>query len=486
MEPRGGRIQSEMEGVELGDPRRNRRAELVLERLMKHPGLSLPKAFPEDAELEGTYRLLGNEDVGPQALLAPHLRRTVERAAGCTGQLLVAIHDTSEMSFGGEYFREGMGILPNGGQGFMAHVCLLAAYDGELKDPLGVVNVEALFRDEPKKAKRSGYAISQGDDSEGLRWGRAIEAVEEVMGTGNVVNVCDREADAYLLQAQMQAAEASYVIRSKHDRRTADDGIKLWDASRAQEEIRMRRTVHMKARHSGELKQQSTSGARALKGSQHRRTPAGKKAHPPRFEREAELHVTASQHLLRKPDVEGRPCAENLPVNVVRVYEPNPPTGMHPVEWLLLTNLPIDRVKDIERVVDAYRARWLIEELFRALKTGCSFEKLQLEGRRSLHNALALYVSVAWKLLRLRALARLERETPAVAILTPLQLLLLSRLVPKAKLSQKATARDALLAVAALGGHIKNNGDPGWQVIGRGFDDLLHAEVGFRLATAAP
>ena len=38
------------------------------------------------------------------------------------------------------------------------------------------------------------------------------------------------------------------------------------------------------------------------------------------------------------------------------------------------------------------------------------------------------------------------------------------------------------LGFAALGGHIKNNGDPGWIVLGRGFTRLAEAEVVWQLA----
>jgi len=48
------------------------------------------------------------------------------------------------------------------------------------------------------------------------------------------------------------------------------------------------------------------------------------------------------------------------------------------------------------------------------------------------------------------------------------------------------TGRDALLAVVKLGGHIRNNGEPGWLVLGRGYDERLTREVGFRLASAQP
>jgi hypothetical protein len=40
--------------------------------------------------------------------------------------------------------------------------------------------------------------------------------------------------------------------------------------------------------------------------------------------------------------------------------------------------------------------------------------------------------------------------------------------------------RQAMLAVAQLGGHIKNNGDPGWLVLGRGYEELLVLEEGAR------
>ncbi len=43
-----------------------------------------------------------------------------------------------------------------------------------------------------------------------------------------------------------------------------------------------------------------------------------------------------------------------------------------------------------------------------------------------------------------------------------------------------ATASDVLAAIAELGGHVKNNGPPGWQVIGRGYDALLLLELGWR------
>ncbi len=162
--------------------------------------------------------------------------------------------------------------------------------------------------------------------------------------------------------------------------------------------------------------------------------------------------------------------------------EIDPPTDEEPVEWLLITTEPIDSEDNVLKVVDCYRGRWRIEELFKALKTGCAFEKRQLESRQTLLNALAIFVPIAWNLLRLRTAARSQESTPARLILDPDQIAVL-RKASDAPLPTALTARDAMLAIARLGGHLRSNGDPGWAVLGRGYQDLLMMVAGYRLAT---
>jgi len=156
-----------------------------------------------------------------------------------------------------------------------------------------------------------------------------------------------------------------------------------------------------------------------------------------------------------------------------------PPRGEPAVEWFLLTDLPIDSDQQIAFIVDCYRGRWTIEEFFKALKTGCQYERRQLESAQSLLNALALLAPVAWRLLLLRHLARSKDPQREPAALTAKQLEVL-RAVARKPLPARPTSRDAMLAVAALGGHIKSNGDPGWLVLGRGMHDLLLLEMGWR------
>jgi hypothetical protein len=170
----------------------------------------------------------------------------------------------------------------------------------------------------------------------------------------------------------------------------------------------------------------------------------------------------------------------------VRVFEPKAPRGENAIEWRLWTTEPIATADDILGIVDDYRWRWRIEEFFKALKTGCRMESRQLETHRALVNALALLAPIAWRLLRLRVFGKDDAARPASSVLTPVQLICLAGALRKKKkppLPPRPTARDAMRGVAALGGHLPRNGDPGWIILGRGLDDLLKIELGFTLAS---
>src|SRR5205085_2483035 len=152
-------------------------------------------------------------------------------------------------------------------------------------------------------------------------------------------------------------------------------------------------------------------------------------------------------------------AAPALAVNIVAVRELDTPDGEEAVEWLLITNEPITTDAEVLRVVDCYRARWLIEEFFKSLKTGCAFEKRQLDSLDTLKKALALLIPIAWSLLRLRSVARTENPPPATTVLPPteLEVLILAAKRVGFVVPPSPTARDVMLAIAKLGGHIRSN-----------------------------
>lgn len=473
----------EFVGLDVGDKRLNARALSIAVSIGKRPSASLPEAMRSDSALEATYRFLGNERFKPSELLAAHQRCTVERAKRVVGRggPLVMVHDTTEAKFGGEFQRQGLGLLVNRTQGFFGHVSLLASYEGEVRDPLGVLHVQTIVRAARKPKRRGGDQLAKDGDSEGRRWFEGMKQSEDLVGgPGKVVHVADREADAYSILAQLEERQSRYVIRNQYDRRTfnEDGEIQLLrEAVRNNSTLVLARTVKLTARNPGEKNKTSRRGAAVLKGSAYVRTLGSKKTHPARDERLADLHITAGRHILKRPRSETDRWPAQLAVNVVRVFEPEPPEGQEAVEWFLLTNEPIDTKEQVAAVVDAYRTRWVIEEFFKAMKTGCNYEKSQLESFQALLSLFCLLCPIAWRMLRMRALSRTQEDLPATAALSDTQLILLRLAHPK--LPKKSTVKEALMAVAALGGHIKNNGPPGWLVIGRGFHELLSQEVGF-------
>jgi len=196
------------------------------------------------------------------------------------------------------------------------------------------------------------------------------------------------------------------------------------------------------------------------------------KEHAPRRARTARLEYAAAPVSIRRPWMaDPGSLPPTIAVNLVCAKEVDPPEGEEPVDWILATNLPISTVHEVIRVVDTYKARWRIEEFFKALKTGCAFEKRQLETLDATKKLLAISLVVAWRILLLRDESRCSPERPTTS-LSRTEIAVLRETGPL-PLSKKPTAREALLAVAALGGHIKNNGDPGWLVIGRGFERLV-------------
>jgi hypothetical protein len=448
-----GQLSEELSNAMFGDGRLTGRLTEIVDALVARPSDSLPKALRTEAALEGAYRFFDNRRVTPEKILAPHIEATIGRCQMSGGRVL-AVHDTTQFDFGQEIERDGLGPLKgNGGRGFFGHFTLAVA-TGETREPLGVLAMSHFVRKPGGKGKRSAQAIRDDADNERIRWREQVVAVGEMVP--DVIHVMDREADSYALLHAMGNRE--YVVRAQHDRVVdLPAGMRVQERERlskilAQEHIRLERTVRVSKR-------------KAV-------TPTQKRIHPARAERIALLVVRATRVLIRRPDVSLPGLSKTISVNVVQVFEPEPPTGEDPIEWVLLTSLPIDSAKAIAFVIDCYRARWIVEEFFKALKTGCEMEERQLETLPRLLNLLATLAPVAWQLLLLRHLAREHPDTPAAHVLSADQLTAL-RAFAQRPLPPAPTVRDAMLCIAQLGGHLKRNGEPGWQVLGRGFHDLL-------------
>jgi hypothetical protein len=450
-------VGDELSGAELGDARLARRLTSIGNRAMGAPNVGFPQMVASSAELEGVYRFLSNEKVTAAGILKPHVDATKERAAR-EGTVLV-VHDTTDFEFGGNSQRNGLGLMVGSGQGFFAHVALAVA-QGESRLAIGVLGLEHWQRPTRKHSNHNKHTRLD-ENRESLRWGRMLERVHTEREGFDCIHLMDREADIIEVLLDARRLGARFVIRSAHDRVIQGPDKHLRPRVERQE-FTASREISLSAR-----------GDRGRPG-------VVRKRHPKRAARISTLGIAGCTVEV----VPGDPHRDEPPivVNVVYVREQNAPTGETPVDWLLYTTEPIDSEEQLLAVVDAYRARWVIEEYFKALKTGCAIEKRQLESYRALTNALAMFIPVAWRLLMLRSITRVAPDAAASTVITPIELQLL---VHKLKLkTPPTTAEQAIGAVARLGGHIKQNGPPGWQTLGRGFDALLLMRLGWRLAKA--
>jgi hypothetical protein len=274
---------------------------------------------------------------------------------------------------------------------------------------------------------------------ESLRWGRAVQACDTQLGLETrAIHVMDREGDSYDLLAELHAAGARYVIRLAHDCRRVGEHEKL---------------------------RQVVGRATCLFRREVRVNPHGagrpKDHHAVRQAREATLDVSAMAVELARSSHFAPGSPPSLKVHVVTVMERDCPEGDEPIAWYLVTNEPIATPEQVAAVVDAYRTRWVVEEFFKALKSGCPIERRQMESYGTLRIALALFLPIAVRLLALRDAARSEPDAPC-ATLSARHLQVL-RACGNRPMSATPSNQE-------VGGHLRSNGPPGWIVLRRAFE----------------
>jgi hypothetical protein len=348
-------VEEELRTADLGDARLNERYRLLLDRMSGKPSLKFPALCKGRAEVEAAYRFLDNERVDEQGVLAPHRLATLDRIRAYP--VVIVAQDTSEFDLTRKHERmAGAGPLNDAGRlGLYGHA-LLAVTPERL--PLGVVGVQLWARDPDdfqkpatqKAAERKAKAI---EDKESFRWLEGYRAAcavaQEAPGT-TVVCVSDSEGDVYECFAEGQAVggerRAEWIVRACQDRqlrvpdrrRTAAD--KLWQQAAAGPVLQTL-TVRVSAR---EPK------------SKDRR-----KRKQPRSARQAVVTVQAARVTVRAPYRSGQGRLPDVAMSAVLVREVDPPPGEEPIEWLLLTSLPIDTVAQVLQVVQYYCCRWQIE-----------------------------------------------------------------------------------------------------------------------------
>jgi hypothetical protein len=428
--------EQELATIDLGDATLDRRAKIVLEQLANKPSQSIPNACSGWAETQGAYRLFNHPRVALPAVLEPHRRATIERI----GQHPVALllQDTTELDF----TRPRKPIAGAGRlnyerrQGFYLHP-LLAVTPGRL--PLGTVAATFWARgpkDEDRDPDR--LPIAQKESYRWLEGYRQAAAVARCVPRTQIICISDREGDIYECLVEGQRPEhgpfADWIIRADQDRRLSESDPQTTLPRHLWERL----------------------AATAPLGRVTIRVPRSG-ACPPR---DATRTVYTATVPLVPP---ARPSGCKVPpiaVNAVLVREEEPPPGREPIEWLLLTSLPVATREQALLAVAHYTCRWMIEIFFDVYKSGCRVEHRRFETTAALAPCLAMYLIVAWRLLWLTMLGRDCPELPCDAVFADAEWKSVWTVVRQEPPPSTPPVLSVMVAlVASLGGHLGRKGD---------------------------
>ncbi len=437
--------EEEFAQARLGDARLVQRLCTVARDLYARPQAQLPQACASRAKTKAAYRFLDHHRVNMPALLQSHYQATTRRVAA--EKVVLAVQDTTSLNYSAHPATEMLGLIgtePEGPIGMLVHSTL--AFN-EAGTPLGLLNVQCWVRDPDELGKKHQRHDLPLEAKESVRWMRSLEAVAQVQAqcpNTRLVGVGDREADIYELfvWAQAQPGRPALLVRAERDRVLTEGQEHLWE----------------------KVAGQPVAGSMELKVPRRGSKPA----------RQALVQIRCVQVELQAPKRKAQ--MPSVPMWAVLAREVDAPAGVEPVEWMLLSTLPVDSFESAVEKLRWYARRWGIEVFHRVLKSGCQIETRQLAGADRLEACLAIDMVVAW---RIYHLTKLGRETPNVPCTVYFEEHEWKALVayvtqdPKPP-SQPPSLREAVRMVASLGGFLgrKNDGEPGTQTTWLGLQRL--------------
>ena len=445
----------------LPEKRLRKRAITLLTAMIARPGVAMTAAFDDPRESRNAYNFLHNDRMSLSTVLD-----TARRALGlrlrelAEGTTVLCVQDTTEINLSTQTTMEGLGTVGNAkNRGLMLHTALAVDTDG---GPMGLLDAHPWVRPPKERGKATTRRTRPFDDKESARWWATIVTCEEAVGRpGLLLHVSDRESDIFTLFSRAHAAAYRILVRAGQDRSVEGEHASLFAHVATFADATSRRTIDVSAR------------------------PASK-TRPARAARQAVVAVSFGPVVLRAPHGE----KGAIPLWAIRVREVAPPAGEDRIEWVLLTSDAIGTEDDAWQRVDWYGARWVIEEYFKVLKTGCRVEERQFESRAPFEVSLALSMLAAVELLALTKRARIAPDDPLSSVLSADAAHLLRQHAASHRRSYPTpmSLHDAVVEIAILGGYQNRScdGPPGWITLWRGYQRFTALLEGYLLARAAP
>jgi hypothetical protein len=329
------------------------------------------------------WRFVNNPQVTTDRLIEGWSQQT---PTAVSGRHVLAIQDTSEIKFHTKRgHRRGLGKVAKGNaRGVLLHAMMAVDADSGLC--LGLVGGKVWTRKGTVKTPHDKRALV---NKESARWVTAAEQGRDVLAAARMITVVnDREGDFFAHWALTPGDNVHLLSRAMHDHALVDGGTLYQAVERAR------------------------FCDKAVIDLPQRMDRRGRQAH---------LSMHFGTVVLKRP---ARPGVKDLPegvkVSFVEVIELHPPKGAEPIHWLLLTTHPLATAADAWRIVSWYKQRWIIEQLFRSLKSqGLRIEDSQIESAEGLIKLVAIATRVACIVIQLVQARNGGEELPAEFVFTP-------------------------------------------------------------------
>jgi hypothetical protein len=323
--------------------------------------------------------------------------------------------------------------------------------------PLGVTALKVWTRSKFKGTAALKRVVNPTrvpiEGKESIRWLDSLRESVDLLGDpGRCIHVGDRESDIHELFCLARDLGTHFVVRTCVDR-LAGDGSHTVAAEMAGARVRGLHRVELRGAEGEVIRAVLEIRARRV----HVLPPIGKQRRYPA-----------------------------LDLTVLHVTERNPPRDREPIEWKLLTDLPVRSRREAIEKIRWYAMRWKVETFHKILKSGCRMEESRLRSAGRIANLLALFCIIAWRILWLTLAHRADPGAAPQTALREQEIALLDRLTPDARVgaSQGTTLAAYIRKLARLGGHLGRSRDPppGIIVLWRGLSRLADIELGVEIA----
>lgn len=441
---------SQFGAAELGDRRRTKRLVRLAAQMANNSSGSIPQQTGSAAAMKAAYRLFNAEDVTHAGICAPHFAQT--RSLASERPLVFLVQDTCELNFTSHTHCTGLGPIGRGDMRGL-HQQNILAVDPQTRRPLGLMyQIHHRWTRRPADHDRSAKHAVPLEERASHWWIEAIEAVGPPPEGVRWVHVGDRAEDIFGVYAAACKTGTDWLIRAMADRRveTPAGSARLFAYARALP-ARAARTIEFRCRVQNKLRQ-------------------------------TKLHIAAGPVTLLPSRFEpAYRDAAPIPCQVLRVWEVDPPEGVPPLEWILLTSLPCETPDALTFTSQGYGLRWSVEELHKCEKTGCQVEMRRLEHTDRLEPLIGLLSILAVWLLQLKYVVEDVPKAPATRHIDPQMVRVMAAYLSKD--AARLTVGEFWRGIGLLGGHMgrKCDGKLGWLRAWRGWQAfqliLLGAEL---------